>query len=91
MKKVYECLPRTLEVTTMEELAELQQVISKIFRYGIDDKSYINLLEELADVYLMLELIEDKYRIRKEAIEVNKEFKLERLIKRIKEDREGIL
>lgn len=90
-KKFYEYLPRTLEMTTVEELAELQQVISKIFRYGINDKTYINLLEELADVYIMLNLIKDKYNISDEVIKVNMKFKLDRLAKRIIEDKEGKL
>lgn len=59
----------------MEELAELQQAVSKQIR-GFDDK--IGLLEEIADTYISLKYLQKIFNIKDEDIEKAIDVKLER-------------
>lgn len=85
-KELHEYLPRTLEVTVIEELAELQQAISKIVRYGVTRDNYNNLVEEIADVTLMIGILMQKYDVSEKEVEKNRKFKIKRLAERITED-----
>ena len=45
-------------ILTMEECGELIRACSKILRHGTDDSKYIdNLIEEMGDVYDMLDTL----------------------------------
>lgn len=59
----------------MEELAELQQQISKQIR-GYGDK--MGLLEEMADVYICLGYLESIFNIKKEDLQKAIDVKLQR-------------
>jgi NTP pyrophosphatase (non-canonical NTP hydrolase) len=48
-----------LMVITAEECGELVQVCSKILRQGTFDKKREHLVEELGDVYCMIQLIQE--------------------------------
>ncbi|WP_251861947.1 hypothetical protein [Clostridium sp. Marseille-Q2269] len=66
----------------MEELAELQQAISKYQReptiFNVD-----NIIEEMADVYIILEELKYVFPMYEDEIEKQIEFKLQRELKRI--------
>lgn len=69
-------MPQILQVT-IEELAELQQASCKALRYITSDKTLrdgdtinINLKEEIADTYIMLEQLKSKIGLTNE--ELNK-------------------
>ena len=64
--QIHEMLKETLEINTMEELAELIQAISKVKRYGLTKELKENLEEEVADVILMTSLIMNKYNLSSE-------------------------
>ncbi|EQB3100459.1 nucleoside triphosphate pyrophosphohydrolase family protein [Clostridium botulinum] len=67
----------------IEELAELQQAISKYQReptiFNID-----NIAEEMADVYIVLEELKCLFSIYNDEIEKQIDYKLDRELKRIK-------
>lgn len=52
----------------MEELGELAQAISKCQRFGVNEERRNHLIEELADVYMVLNELEIMYDIK--AIEI---------------------
>ena len=79
-------LKETLEINTMEELAELIQAISKVKRYGLTEELKENLEEEVADVILMTSLIMNKYDLSSENIDKIIVDKTNRLRKRWKEN-----
>ena len=54
-----------IKVISMEELAELTQAITKDMRGKLDD---VNLLEEMADVYLVLQYLQNIYDISDESL-----------------------
>lgn len=83
--QIHEILKETLEINTMEELAELIQAISKVKRYGLTEKLKENLEEEVADVILMTSLIMNKYNLSSENIDKIMVHKTNRLRKRWKE------
>ncbi len=87
-KELWEYMPRTLEINTMEELAELQQAISKVFRYGANIERRSNLIEEIADVMIMISYITEKYKIHEEVISFVMSEKVKRLRERIVKDLE---
>lgn len=66
----------------IEELAELQQAISKYQReptiFNID-----NIAEEMADVYIILEELKHLFSIYEEEIEKQIDYKIKRELKRI--------
>lgn len=68
-------------VMLMEECGELIQACSKQLRRK--DKSINNLIEELADVRIMIEQIEHLYGI-KSFVEDEMEYKLNRQLERMK-------
>lgn len=69
-------------IKTAEELSELIQVICKIQAEGITIESYQNLVEEVADVEIMLERIKYLHEIPESEIEETKKEKIERTIGR---------
>ena len=81
-EKSLEKLKSTNSFIFMEELAELIQAISKKER-KIEDADYI-LIEEIADVEIILELLKKRWNIEEEMIEKAKEIKLERFINKQK-------
>ena len=83
--QIHEMLKETLEINTMEELAELIQAISKVKRYGLTKELKENLEEEVADVILMTSLIMNKYDLSSENIDKIMVNKTNRLRKRWKE------
>lgn len=77
-----------------EECAELIQATSKYMRYreqsyaSSNDWTYIqNVIEEIADVEIMLEEMKYLLNINKDAIEQIKANKIERQLKRIQEEK----
>ena len=83
--QAHEMLKETLEINTMEELAELIQAISKVKRYGLTKELKENLEEEVADVILMTSLIMNKYDLSSENMDRIITHKTNRLRKRWKE------
>ena len=77
-EKSFEKLKSTNSFIFMEELSELIQAISKKER-KIEDADYL-LIEEIADVEIILELLKKRWNIEEELIEKAKEIKLERFI-----------
>ena len=67
-------------VKAMEELAELQQSICRVF---CDRGNEDNIIEEIADVEIMLEQVKMIFDIPEEIIETVKMQKVERLEKRL--------
>lgn len=63
----------------VEELSELIQAISKVHRGGKIE----NLIEEIADVYIMLENLKDQFDITDTEIEKQMHYKLQRLDEKI--------
>ena len=81
-EKSFEKLKSTNSFIFMEELAELIQAISKKER-KIEDADYM-LIEEIADVEIIIELLKKRWNIEEEMIDKAKEIKLERLINKQK-------
>ena len=77
-EKSLEKLKNTNSFIFIEELAELIQAISKKER-KIEDADYM-LIEEIADVEIILELLKKRWNIKEEMIEKAKEIKLERFM-----------
>ena len=67
----------------MEECAELIQAISKVRRYGFVGKYKDNLLEEIADVAIMMEQIIYLAGIDRKDIDEVIDYKLNRQLERI--------
>lgn len=68
----------------MEECAELQKAISKVIRYGDEDKdTYDNLVEEMADVIICLEQLKVMYQITEDELQAMIERKHNWNMKRI--------
>lgn len=72
---------KTQLTVVIEEMAELQKEISKHIR-GIGEKA--NLIEEIADVEIMLEQLKMMYCINDFDVESIKDLKIDRLEKRLK-------
>lgn len=69
IKQSIERVPWKLKCTiTMEELAELQQQISKQIR-GCGDEENLGLIEEMADVYICLEYLKSIFKIDPETMQ----------------------
>lgn len=79
----------TMQLTVaIEELSELQKELCKAIRvYNTEDvNNYVdNIIEEIADVEIMLSQLKVIFAIRDEEIERVKDFKLTRLEARIEE------
>ena len=72
----------------VEEMAELTQALVKAKRYATDkdfDRFRDNVIEEIADVEIMLDQLRIIFDIDEALIEDVKEFKTDRLAKRLKE------
>lgn len=67
----------------IEEMGELTQAIVKVFRNGLDNERD-NLIEELADVEIMIEQLD--YLLGDNQIEKVKEYKINRQINRIAQE-----
>lgn len=68
----------------MEECSELIQAISKCKRYGCVDKYRDNLIEEIADVLIIINELQLIYNISNADIENIKKYKIDRMDYRIK-------
>ena len=68
----------------MEECSELIKVISKCKRYGCVDKYRDNLIEEIADVLIIINELQLIYDISDNDIENIKKYKIDRMDYRIK-------
>ena len=71
-------------IKTVEELAELSQVICKIQLDGMTDQSYENLVEEIGDVEIMIDQLKLLHNISEYGLNEIKEEKIERTMKRHK-------
>ena len=79
-----------------EELAELIQEKSKIFRFGLNnsshhvkDKSHLEcLIQEMGDVICMIEMVRSNLNISKEELEYAKQKKAEKVVKWMNNKRE---
>ena len=67
-------------VITQEECAEVIQVISKIFRFGLDENDH-RLEDELGDLLCMVDLLVKQGVIRPDKLELAKRIKAEKLKK----------
>ena len=71
-----------LMVITAEECGELIQVLSKILRRGkIDDEYREKLVEEVGDVYAMIDIMHEYDLVSWEELEDRAEYKKEKLKK----------
>ena len=71
-----------LMVITAEECGELIQVLSKILRRGeIDDEHREKLVEEVGDVYAMIDIMHEYDLVSWEELEDRAEYKKEKLKK----------
>ena len=68
----------------MEECSELIKAISKCKRYGFVDKHRDNLIEEIADVLIIINELQLIYDISDNDIENIKKYKMDRMDYRIK-------
>lgn len=58
LRKLWDTSPPNMQlIIAVEELAELQQVLCKILRFGDDHENRQKLYEEYADVQIMMEQI----------------------------------
>ena len=74
----YGILPQS--VVCMEEMAELQKEISKFIR-GKGNKKH--LMEELADVYICLDMLKKMYAVSEAEMEIFLNMKLDRTMARL--------
>ena len=72
---------------TMEELSELSVAISKCLRYKDDIEARNNLVEEIADVLIMIDQLKIIMNIKDYEIDCYRKYKLERLERRINNER----
>lgn len=68
----------------MEECAELIQAISKCKRYGCNNEYRDNLIEEIADVSIIIDELKLIYHIDYQDISSIRQKKIARMLKRIK-------
>jgi NTP pyrophosphatase (non-canonical NTP hydrolase) len=72
-----------------EESAELIQAISKCLRYKDDIEARNNLVEEIADVLIMIDQLKIIMNIKDYEIECYRRYKLERLERRIENEKKS--
>jgi NTP pyrophosphatase (non-canonical NTP hydrolase) len=74
-------------LVVLEEMAELTQVITKLLRTDVPCSTYAaqNLLEEIADVKIMLDQLEQMLKIDDSLIDEEMDYKLNRLEQRLNE------
>jgi NTP pyrophosphatase (non-canonical NTP hydrolase) len=70
----------------MEECAELIQAINKVLRKGVTIETLHNLVEEMADVYLLIEQLKMVYSIDDSNIEEVMMQKIHRQVTRFEEE-----
>lgn len=80
MKEVLETLQDKSMVIAMEELAELQQAVSKGIRGKLDKD---NLTEEIADVYIVLDWIKSYFNVDGEELAKWYKYKENRIVDRL--------
>lgn len=80
MKQVLETLQDKSMVIAMEELAELQQAISKGIRGKLNKD---NLTEEIADVYIVLDWIKSYFSVDGEELAKWYKYKENRIVDRL--------
>lgn len=78
---------REQSAVAMEECAELIQAINKHQRNGSAD-TLSNLIEEIADVLIMIDQLKAMYNLSEEAINIKKNYKLCRLEQRLGKETE---
>jgi chorismate-pyruvate lyase len=71
-------------IVTIEELSELQKELTKILR---DEGSISRLIEEMADVEIMLSQVKEMFALKDEDLEKMKIKKTARLLDRLLKDR----
>ena len=71
-------------IVTIEELSELQKELTKILR---DEGSISRLIEEIADVEIMLSQVKEMFALKDEDLEKMKVKKTARLLDRLLKDR----
>jgi hypothetical protein len=74
-------------IQTMEELSELSVAISKCLRYEDDIEARNNLVEEVEDTLIMIDQLKIIMNIKNYELECYRQYKLERLEKRINNER----
>ena len=74
-------------IQTMEELSELSVAISKCLRYKDDIETRNNLVEEVEDTLIMIDQLKIIMDIKDYELECYRQYKLERLEKRINDER----
>ena len=72
-----------------EESAELIQAISKCLRYKDDIEARNNLVEEIADVLIMIDQLKIIMNIKDYEIECYRRYKLDRLERRIENEKKS--
>lgn len=77
-------------VICIEELAELQQEITKVCRTGVNGEINYGLLEEIADVWICLNIILKIFNISSETLDSAIDVKLIRGEKRLNEEIEEL-
>lgn len=70
----------------MEECAELIQAINKVLRYPDDPKRFVELMEEIADVKIMILQLEEMFKVNWRDAERMFDFKKKRLFDRFEEE-----
>lgn len=82
--------PRMQVLKAIEELSELIRALTRVYcdedvKREVEeaDKSYINLIEEIADVYVMLEQIKLIFGVREDVILSTMQMKTERTLERM--------
>ena len=74
---------------SIEEIAELIQAISKCIRYKDDIEARNNLVEEVEDVLIMIDQLKIIMDIKDYELECYRQYKLERLERRIENEKES--
>ena len=74
-------------IQTMEELSELSVAISKCLRYKDDIEARNNLVEEVEDALIMIDQLKIIMDIKDYELECYRQYKLERLERRINNER----
>mgnify|MGYP001291729487 CR=1 FL=1 len=80
LKQVFDTLQDKSMIIAMEELAELQQAISKGIRGKLDKD---NLTEEIADVYIVLDWIKSYFSVDDEELAKWYKYKENRIVDRL--------
>lgn len=70
-----------------EEIYELQEAI--LIDVG-DNESYNHIIEEMADVYVLMEQLEEYFEISQDKLIAMESYKIKRTLQRIKEENEKL-